>query len=68
MLPPGCSYMSPELFLHDDVSPALDIYSFGIIREFPRSLHLLAPTFLHVHVLHLIRADALLLLAIHGIR
>ncbi len=25
--------MSPELFLHDDVSPALDIYSFGIIGE-----------------------------------
>ena len=32
---PGCSYMSPELFLHDDVSPALDVYSFGIIREWP---------------------------------
>ena len=28
-----CSYMSPELFMHDDVSPALDVYSFGIIRE-----------------------------------
>ena len=25
--------MSPEVFLHDDVSPGLDIYSFGIIRE-----------------------------------
>ena len=27
--------MSPELFLHDDVSPALDVYSFGIIGECP---------------------------------
>ena len=60
-LPPGCSYMSPELFLHDDVSPALDIYSFGIIRECLRSLHLPAPTFWHVHVLQLVKADALLL-------
>ncbi|EFN52748.1 hypothetical protein CHLNCDRAFT_58735 [Chlorella variabilis] len=25
------SYMSPELFLRDDVSPALDVYSLGII-------------------------------------
>ncbi|KAL4439991.1 hypothetical protein ABPG75_002992 [Micractinium tetrahymenae] len=25
------SYMSPEVFMHDDISPALDIYSLGII-------------------------------------
>lgn len=25
--------MSPEIFLHNNVSPALDIYSLGIIRE-----------------------------------
>ena len=30
---PACSYMSPEVFTHYDVSPALDIYSFGIIGE-----------------------------------
>ena len=27
------SYMSPEVFTRYDVSPALDIYSFGIIGE-----------------------------------
>ena len=30
---PACSYMSPEVFTHYDVSPALDIYSFGIVGE-----------------------------------
>lgn len=28
-----CSYMSPEVFTRYDVSPALDVYSFGIIGE-----------------------------------
>lgn len=28
-----CSYMSPEVFIKDLVSPALDIYSLGIICE-----------------------------------
>lgn len=36
-LPAACSYMSPEVFVHNDISPQLDIYSLGIIREWPFS-------------------------------
>ncbi|KAL4420274.1 hypothetical protein ABPG77_005614 [Micractinium sp. CCAP 211/92] len=31
---PQNDYMSPEVFMHDDISPALDIYSLGIILHY----------------------------------
>jgi serine/threonine protein kinase len=52
-VPPASSYMSPELFIQDSVSPALDIYSLGVVSEWrpplpparqqARNLHLQAP-------------------------
>ncbi len=43
-----CRYMSPEVFMYDDISPALDIYSLGIIREsrqsrLPSGFHAMPP-------------------------
>ena len=50
---PG-SYMSPELFLQDDVSPSLDIYSLGIIRELFRFFPLVCVQFLGPQGCHVV--------------
>lgn len=65
---PRCrSFMSPEVFMHSSVSPALDVYSLGIIRApvfragFGAALFVCSPLVLLVPVLLLLLLRLLLL-------